>query len=60
MLTITEAQLQAWMATYVWPFVRIAAFFTVAPIFGARFVPARIRMGLGELGKGVRDVHIHG
>lgn len=44
MLTITEAQLQAWMATYVWPFVRIAAFFTVAPIFGARFVPARIRI----------------
>jgi flagellar biosynthetic protein FliR len=46
MIEITEAQLQAWTATYFWPFVRIAAFFTVAPIFGARFVPARIRIVL--------------
>jgi len=44
MIEITEAQLQAWTATYFWPFVRIAAFFTVAPVFGARFVPARIRI----------------
>ncbi|MCU0759142.1 MAG: flagellar biosynthetic protein FliR [Steroidobacteraceae bacterium] len=46
MVEITEAQLQGWTATYFWPFVRIAAFFTVAPIFGARFVPARIRIVL--------------
>jgi len=46
MIEITDAQLQSWMATYFWPFVRIASFFTVAPIFGARFVPARIRIVL--------------
>ena len=44
MIEITDAQLQSWMAMYLWPFVRIASFFTVAPIFGARFVPARIRI----------------
>jgi flagellar biosynthesis protein FliR len=46
MIDITDAQLQSWMAMYFWPFVRIASFFTVAPIFGARFVPARIRIVL--------------
>jgi len=46
MIEITDAQLQSWMAMYFWPFVRIASFFTVAPIFGARFVPARIRIVL--------------
>ncbi len=46
MIELSDAQLQSWMATYFWPFVRIASFFTVAPIFGARFVPARIRIVL--------------
>lgn len=44
MLNVTEAQLDAWMAAYLWPFIRIAACFTAAPIFGARFVPARVRI----------------
>ncbi len=44
MIDITEPQMQTWMATYFWPFVRIASFFTVVPIFGARFVPGRIRI----------------
>jgi flagellar biosynthetic protein FliR len=44
MIQLTEAQLQNWMAMYFWPFVRIASFFTVAPVFGARFVPARMRI----------------
>ena len=46
MIEIGTAQLQSWTAAHFWPFVRIAAFFTVAPIFGARFVPARIRIVL--------------
>jgi flagellar biosynthetic protein FliR len=46
MIEITDPQLQSWMATYFWPFVRIGAFFSVAPIFGARFIPARIRIVL--------------
>lgn len=46
MIQITEAQLQAWIAAYFWPFVRIGACFVAAPVFGARFVPLRIRIGL--------------
>ena len=46
MIEISETQFQAWLAAYFWPFVRIGAFFSVAPIFGARFVPARLRIVL--------------
>ncbi len=46
MLTLTEAQLNAWLVAYFWPFVRIAGCLMVAPVFGARFVPARLRIGL--------------
>jgi flagellar biosynthetic protein FliR len=34
------------MAAWLWPFVRIGACLMVAPMFGARFVPARVRLVL--------------
>lgn len=43
---LTEGQLEQWLAAWFWPFVRIAACLTVAPVFSARFVPARIRIVL--------------
>ena len=46
MIQVTEAQLDAWIAAYFWPFARIGACFMVAPIFGARFVPIRVRLVL--------------
>jgi flagellar biosynthetic protein FliR len=46
MLTVTEAQLNEWIAAYFWPFARIGACLMVAPVFGARFVPARLRIVL--------------
>lgn len=46
MITITPGQLEAWMAQYLWPFVRIGACIMTAPIFGANFVPARQRIVL--------------
>jgi flagellar biosynthetic protein FliR len=46
MLEITEAQIDAWIAAWFWPFTRIAACMMVAPIFGARFVPMRVRLVL--------------
>ncbi|MET0291897.1 MAG: flagellar biosynthetic protein FliR [Steroidobacteraceae bacterium] len=45
-MTLTTGQLEAWMALYLWPFFRIAGCLMVAPIFGASFVPARMRMVL--------------
>lgn len=44
MLTLTTGQLEAWLGLYLWPFFRIGACLMVAPIFGAVFVPARVRL----------------
>ncbi len=44
MLELTSGQLEAWLAQYIWPFIRIGACFMAAPVFGARFVPPRVRL----------------
>jgi flagellar biosynthetic protein FliR len=46
MIQITTGQLEAWLALYLWPFLRIGACFMMAPIFGAGFVPPRVRLFL--------------
>jgi flagellar biosynthesis protein FliR len=46
MINITTGQLEAWLALYLWPFLRIGACFMMAPIFGAGFVPPRVRLFL--------------
>jgi flagellar biosynthesis protein FliR len=46
MISLTTGQLDAWLAQLLWPFIRIGSCFMVAPAFGARFVPARIRIVL--------------
>jgi flagellar biosynthetic protein FliR len=43
-LTITPGQIEAWIAAWLWPFLRIGACLMVAPIFSARTVPARFRI----------------
>jgi flagellar biosynthetic protein FliR len=42
----TEAQLLAWIAAAVYPFVRIAALIGTAPIIGDASVPRQVRIGL--------------
>jgi flagellar biosynthetic protein FliR len=44
MLTLSTGQLEAWLIQYFWPFVRIGACLMVAPVIGAKFVPARVRL----------------
>lgn len=44
MISVTTGQVEAWIALYLWPFVRIGACLTVSPIFGANFVPPRSRL----------------
>ena len=34
---------------FLWPLFRIASFFMVAPVSGAQFVPARVRLGISLL-----------
>jgi flagellar biosynthetic protein FliR len=43
-ISLTAGQIEAWMAAYLWPLLRIGACLMVAPIFGARFVPGRYRI----------------
>jgi flagellar biosynthetic protein FliR len=43
-LALEAGQIEAWIAHAYFPFVRIGACLMVAPIFGARFVPARVRV----------------
>jgi flagellar biosynthetic protein FliR len=45
-ITLTTGPLEAWMAAWLWPFVRIGACLMVAPLFGAGFVPPRVRLVL--------------
>jgi flagellar biosynthetic protein FliR len=45
-ISLTTGELSGWMAQIFWPFVRIAACLMVAPVFGAPFVPARLRIVL--------------
>ena len=49
MLSVTSIQLESWISAYAWPFLRILALFTAAPLFNQRSVPARFKVGLAAL-----------
>lgn len=49
MLTFTSAQLDAWFAVYFWPFVRILALFSSAPIFYHKAIPKRLKVALAVI-----------
>ena len=46
MVTVTDAQLQAWLAAFLLPFFRILALVSAAPVLSLRAVPTRARIGL--------------
>jgi len=49
MLTVTSIQLNAWLVAFFWPFFRILALVAAAPFFGARGVPASVKVSLAFL-----------
>ena len=49
MISISEAQLVQWLSPILWPFLRVLAVFTAAPIFSSRAFPLRTRIGLAFL-----------
>ena len=49
MITFTEAQIMAWLSPVLWPFLRVLAMFTSAPVFSMRAIPVRTRIGLAFL-----------
>jgi len=44
MINISSDMLMQWLGGYLWPFMRIGACFMVAPVFGAKTVPRRVRL----------------
>lgn len=46
MITFSEAQIMAWLSPVLWPFLRVLALFSVAPVFSMRAIPTRARIGL--------------
>ena len=44
MLSISEAQLAAWLSPVFWPFLRVLAMFTSAPVFSSRAFPLRAKI----------------
>ena len=49
MITFNEAQIMALVSPVFWPFLRILAVFSSAPIFSARAVPMRSKVALAML-----------
>jgi len=49
LITFTEAQIMAWLSPVLWPFLRVLALFTSAPVFSMRVIPVRTRIGLAFL-----------
>ncbi|MBX3620486.1 MAG: flagellar biosynthetic protein FliR [Rhizobacter sp.] len=49
MLTFTDAQVTAWLTPLLWPFLRVLALFTTAPVLSQRQVPMRVRVALAFL-----------
>jgi len=46
MITFTSIELSGWVGSLMWPFLRIGAMLMAVPVFGARFVPVRVRLAL--------------
>ncbi len=46
MIALTEAELVAWLSPMLWPFLRVLAVFTAAPIFSNKAFPLRARIAL--------------
>lgn len=49
MISIAGAELEAWVAAFFWPLTRVLGLMAIAPLFGNRSVPARVRIGLALL-----------
>lgn len=49
MITLTSAEILAWISALLWPLTRILGLIAVAPLFGNRGVPARVKIGLGVM-----------
>ena len=49
MISVTSAQLDAWLAALIFPLVRILAMISTSPVLGNTQVPKRVKIGLSVL-----------
>lgn len=49
MITLSSAELQTWIAAFLWPLTRILGLIAAAPLFGNLSVPARVKVTLGVM-----------
>jgi flagellar biosynthesis protein FliR len=47
MFSVTYAQLNVWLTSFLWPFVRILALIGTAPLFSQTAIPTTAKVGLG-------------
>jgi len=45
-MTFTGTEITAWIGSYLLPLFRISAMVSIAPVFGSRFIPARIKIAI--------------
>lgn len=50
MVSFQLAQIYGWIAAYLWPFLRLLALFSTAPLFGESSIPSRVKIGLAAFG----------
>ena len=46
---VTSAQLTAWLVGFLWPFVRMLALVSTAPIFGETWVARRVKVAIAAM-----------
>ena len=49
MITLTSAEMNAWIATLIWPLCRILGLIATVPVFGHAAVPITSKIGLGVM-----------
>ncbi len=49
MISFNEAQIALWLSPIVWPFIRVLAVFTSAPVLSSKAFPTRAKIGLSFL-----------
>lgn len=49
MISVTSDQLSAWLGAFIWPFFRILALVSSAPVLGNPSIPIRVKIGLAVL-----------
>jgi flagellar biosynthetic protein FliR len=49
MITLSSADLNAWLTAFLWPLARILALLAAAPVLGNMAAPTRLKIGLGVM-----------